>query len=144
MSITGRVLTPSFLDAFSKRSTKHLISKSDDRSNDSDNKRENRTSLREKSAQQLRAHLNVALRCNIYGKRKYQKGRLIRSPRSISVRPRNDLDPQKLLNARTSIEATPAALLGPTVRETGFVVDGHVVDVYSAVDVSFQIPYFVI
>ena len=46
-----------------------------------------------------------------------------------SVGPSDALGPEEFLDARRSIEAAPAALLGPAVREVGFVVHGAVVDV---------------
>ena len=61
---------------------------------------------------------------------------LIRPICKCSVRPSNALDPQELLDARRAVEAPPSALLGATVREVGLVVDGAIVDVYSAIFVN--------
>lgn len=58
-----------------------------------------------------------------------------------SVGPGDALGPEEFLDARRSIEAAPAALLGPAVREVGFVVHGAVVDVDGTADSSSAFNY---
>jgi len=48
---------------------------------------------------------------------------------TLSIHPSNNLQLQKLLQPRTPIEPSKAALPHPTMRQRGFVVYGHVVDV---------------
>lgn len=49
---------------------------------------------------------------------------------------RDCLQPQELVEAPAAVEAAPPAHLGASVREIGLVVDGHGIDVYSAILVS--------
>ncbi len=48
---------------------------------------------------------------------------------NLSIHPSYNLQLQKLLQPRTPIEPSKAALPHPTMRQRGFVVYGHVVDV---------------
>lgn len=56
------------------------------------------------------------------------------------VCPSYSLQPQEFLDSSTATKSAETALLGATVGEVWFIVDGHVVDVDGTIFVSAGMP----